>query len=180
MSRVPKRDWFWVTQNVHTGPLSARPWSSVLRKFFRCQFTETWSVTDFFSYISQALFLRSTSQAHPQDLMIQVGPAAGKLILVWAFMWTWLKMCFSLNHIWDHLYCSTYEVVSRSFCRAENGKKLVGWLSWNVSTKTEDFFLHQHLIFDSESEDRGNKLCKGLDWYPGWDIISRFTPGKLR
>ena len=53
---------------------------------------------------------------------INVGSAAGKLILAGALMCTWLKVCGSLGQLCDHIDHSTYEVVSGSPGIADNGK----------------------------------------------------------
>ena len=65
----PNGNCYRVTEKLHSGPLSARPFPRVLREWFSCQFTETWSITDFFSYMSQAGIQRSTTTTYPQDLM---------------------------------------------------------------------------------------------------------------
>ena len=134
MRSVPNRDWFWVTENLHSGPLSARLLSRVLRLVLGCQFSETSVVTLHFPNSLTRIQI-SISPANPEVLIFQVWSAEGKLIFARSLMWMWLKIFWSLSQIWDHLDHRTHEVVSGSPWRLMIVTVGRGWpeLEWPYS-----------------------------------------------
>ena len=138
---VTKWDSFW-------GDRIKAFWPIFSQAMLQSAINGVWMVIHWVMEIYTLYFLHppSTSPAiqYPSkstDLIIQVKSASIKLVLAREIMWTWLKIFWSLSQICDHINCSTYEVVSRSLCRADNGKWEVICPSWNVSISTKDFFL---------------------------------------
>lgn len=65
-----------------------------------CMPTHWGILTDFFSYMPQTWVQRWTSPAYPQQLVIQMWFAAGKVLLARALMWMWLKGFSFLSKYW--------------------------------------------------------------------------------
>ena len=124
---------------------------------------------------------RSTSPANPEDLIVHVWSAAGKLILDRSLMWTWLKICWSLCQIWDHIDQSTYDVISGAPRMGENGKSLCRITELEcLYMNRGGSFLTTTFIFYREWKEVGKMFGKDLHCYPGWYITSGITTGKLR
>ena len=81
----------------------------------------------------------STSPGNPEDMIIQMGSTAGELILA-RILSTWLKRFSFLSQMWDHIDCSTNEVVIGPCEVLKIGSVGVGCLSWNVAIPKSSSF----------------------------------------
>jgi len=127
----------------------------------------------------QAWVQWSSSPAYTQDLVIQVESAAEKLMFARALMWMCFKKFWYLSQILEYVRHSTHEVVRWSLCRAVN-RRFGCWMADIACLlMNRSSFWTTPCILYRESAVRGKILVKNLHWYPGWDIISRITRGKM-
>ena len=124
MRSVLNRDYFWVTKNMCSGQLSARPCQGCSDGCSDANLLRHGESQTSFPKSPKHEYRYQPDQQIHKTWFFQVVSTASNLTVPGDLMWTWLKNCLSLREVWDHTICSTYEVVTGLQRKADNWKNV--------------------------------------------------------
>jgi len=120
---VPNKEWTFGERNL-------AQWTIVSMVFVKGSKTGVWMPIQWDTYSHRLQFLNPTSMSPHVYTPSQFSSCCGscnKSNISRSLMWMWLEIFLSLSKIWDHVDCSTHEVVRCPWWKADNGKS---WGEW--------------------------------------------------